>query len=186
MKSDARFRASYYNLRVADGSRTLLFNGVTGALLKLDRKLARALAPWLGEDRPRTAGTGYGDWTAREFRVAELPASIRARFPDLLDAGVFVPRECDERDGLRQSYEHNRTAAPFFVTVTTTLDCNMRCYYCYQKDGELERMRSRWPMRSPDGWSARSWSAPTLGSTSIGTAASRCSIRRSSKKSPRG
>ena len=24
--------------------------------------------------------------------------------------------------------------------MTTTLDCNMRCYYCYQKDGQLESM----------------------------------------------
>src|SRR5215213_2903101 len=140
MKADARFRASYYNLRVPDGARTLLFNGVTGALLKLDRKLTRALTPWLGKDRPRTAGVGYGDWKAPEFRVAELPASIRERFPAFLDAGIFVPRDADERGGLRESYEHNRTAAPFFVTVTTTLDCNMRCYYCYQKDGELEKM----------------------------------------------
>jgi uncharacterized protein len=140
MKSDARFRASYYNLRVSDPPRTLLFNGVTGALLKLDRKLARALAPWLGADRARTAGTGYAAWQAPEFRVAELPASVRDRFPALLDAGVFVPRDADEREGLRHAYEENRSIAPFFVTVTTTLDCNMRCYYCYQKEGELEKM----------------------------------------------
>ena len=138
MKSDARFRASYYNLRVSNSPRTLLFNGVTGALLKLDRKLARALTPWLGEERPRTAGTGYAAWEAREFRVAELPASIRDRFPALLDAGVFVPCDADEREGLRRAYVENRAVAPFFVTITTTLDCNMRCYYCYQKEGELE------------------------------------------------
>ena len=140
MKSDARFRASYYNLRVSDPPRTLLFNGVTGALLKLDRKLARALAPWLGEERPRTAGTGYAAWQSPEFRVAELPASVRDRFPALLDAGVFVPRDADEREGLRHAYVENRSIAPFFVTITTTLDCNMRCYYCYQKEGELEKM----------------------------------------------
>lgn len=140
MKSDARFRASYYNLRVPDGPRTLLFNGVTGALLKLDRKLTRDLAPWLGADRPRKAGTGYADWRSRGFRVAELPASIRDRFPDFLDAGIFVRDDCDEREDLRQSYRRNRSAAPFFVTITTTLDCNMRCYYCYQKEGELDKM----------------------------------------------
>lgn len=140
MKTDARFRASYYNLRVADGARTFLFNGVTGGLMKLDRKLMRALAPWLGEDRGRKAGTGYSEWQAPAFRVSELPVSVRERFPAFLDAGVFVADDSDERGGLRQSYERNRSAAPFFVTITTTLDCNMRCYYCYQKEGELDKM----------------------------------------------
>ena len=140
MKSDARFRASYYNLRVTDGPRTLLFNGVTGALLKLDRKLARALAPFLGEERPRIAGSGYSDWAPRKFSVATLPAAIRGRFTDFLDAGVFVPEDADERERLREAYVHSRSIAPFFVTITTTLDCNMRCYYCYQKEGELDHM----------------------------------------------
>ena len=140
MKSDARFRASYYNLRVTDGPRTLLFNGVTGALLKLDRSLLRALAPFLGEDRPRTAGTGYSSWAAPSFAAASLPKAVRDRFAAFLDAGVFVPEDADERERLREAYVHSRSIAPFFVTITTTLDCNMRCYYCYQKDGELEKM----------------------------------------------
>ena len=50
---------------------------------------------------------------------------------------MFVPEDLDERADLRSAYTRHRSDAPFFVTITTTLDCNMRCYYCYQKEGEL-------------------------------------------------
>ena len=37
--------ASFFNLRVGAGATTLLFNGVTGALLRLNKSMARDLAP---------------------------------------------------------------------------------------------------------------------------------------------
>ena len=40
-----RYRASFFNLRVGAGATTLLFNGVTGALLRLNKSMARDLAP---------------------------------------------------------------------------------------------------------------------------------------------
>lgn len=57
-----RYRASYYNMRVPNGAVTLLFNGVSGALLALDRKLAQGWAPFLGNQRDHAAGTGYNSW----------------------------------------------------------------------------------------------------------------------------
>jgi len=135
-----RFRASFYNLRVPNGVGVLLFNGVTGALLSLPASMAGAIAPFLGPDRQRTAGVGFRSWQAPTFHVADLPSSVRGRMEDFMEAGIFVPADTDEREALRRSYERNRTKAPFFVTMTTTLDCNMRCYYCYQKDGVLEHM----------------------------------------------
>jgi len=135
-----RFKASYYNLRVASGATTLLFNGITGGLLRLTKGMERDLAPLLGSERARKAGTGYADWDPPRFTRQDLPAAIARRFDEFIDSGIFVPDVCDEREDLRRSYIANRSNAPFFVTITTTLDCNMRCYYCYQKEGELESM----------------------------------------------
>jgi uncharacterized protein len=138
--SAARYRASYYNLRVRYDTKTLLFNGVTGALLRLDARLNRAIEPWLGPERPRSAGLGYAAWTPPVFSIRDLPKSVAGKFDDFLEAGVFVPEARDERAMLRDAYVKDRAGAPFFVTITTTLDCNMRCYYCYQKEGELQSM----------------------------------------------
>jgi hypothetical protein len=140
MTKPQRFKASYYNLRVVSGTTTLLFNGATGGLLRLDKAMARDLEPLLGPRRPRTAGTGYGAWNPPRFGRGDLPAGIKRRFKDFLDSGIFVAAECDERDDLRRAYAADRSNTPFLVTITTTLDCNMRCYYCYQKEGELESM----------------------------------------------
>ncbi|RVL70415.1 SPASM domain-containing protein [Sinorhizobium meliloti] len=134
------FRASYYNLLVQNGSTTLLFNGVTSSLLALDRATATAVMPLLANERSRTAGVGYNDWRPPTICAADLPGSFADRLPELIEAGVFVPASIDERDALRSSYARSRARAPLFVTITTTLDCNMRCYYCYQKDGNLEQM----------------------------------------------
>jgi uncharacterized protein len=135
-----QYRPSYYNLAVKTGDTTLLFNGVTSALLALNADTAAAFAPFLGQPRQRTAGIGYSDWRPMSFAPEDLPPPLAGQFPALVDAGIFVPCAADERLELQASYVRNRTRAPLFVTITTTLDCNMRCYYCYQKDGNLEHM----------------------------------------------
>lgn len=135
-----QYRPSYYNLAVKTGDTTLIFNGVTSALLALNADTAAAFAPFLGQPRQRTAGIGYSDWRPISFTSDDLPPPLAGQFPALVDAGIFVPCTADERLELQASYVRNRTRAPLFVTVTTTLDCNMRCYYCYQKDGNLEHM----------------------------------------------
>lgn len=134
------YQASFYNLRVENGDGMLLFNGVTGALLSLPDFLRPAIEPFLGVERDRTAGVGFGSWRPPAFSPGELPEALRSRLPSLVEAGVFIREGQDEREGLRRDYDEHRTQAPLFVTMTTTLDCNMRCYYCYQKDGLLEHM----------------------------------------------
>jgi uncharacterized protein len=122
------------------GARLLLFNGVTSALLSLPPDLATAIEPFLGPARTRSAGEGYRSWQPPTFQAEDVPEILRVRLSSLVDAGVFVPADCDERELLASSYRMHRARAPFFVTMTTTLDCNMRCYYCYQKEGNLEYM----------------------------------------------
>ncbi len=130
---DARtYKPSYYNLAVPHGTDTLLFNGVTSGLLRLPNELAGALRPFLGPERPRAAGYGRSEWRPPQFQTAELPDSIRELFPELLRGHFFIDGAADEAQDLRARYEHFRERDPFLVTITTTLDCNLACYYCYE------------------------------------------------------
>lgn len=134
------YQSSYYNMVVDHGETTLLFNGVSSSLLALNASLAESLAPFIGDKRDRKAGTGYSSWRPKSFSKEDLPEAVSSIFPSLLESGVFIEAGNHEREMLRRSYKNNRARAPLFVTITTTLDCNMRCYYCYQKDGKLESM----------------------------------------------
>lgn len=135
-----QFQASYYNMRVPHDGAMLLYNGATGALLKLQPTLFEEIAPYLGPDRPRKAGIGYSEWSPPPFEKAAVSPRVAKLWEQFIDAGVFIPAERDEREKLKHEYTHGRTASPLLVTMTTTLNCNMRCYYCYQKDGELDHM----------------------------------------------
>ena len=118
---------------------TLLFNGVTGALLRLNKGMARDLAPWLGTERSRKAGVG-SPTGAPAFSRGDLPPPWCGNSTISSTAACSSRRTSTSVQTLRSAYARHRSDAPFFVTITTTLDCNMRCYYCYQKDGQLDYM----------------------------------------------
>jgi uncharacterized protein len=138
-----RFKASYYTRAVADGPWTLLFNGVTSGLMRLPRDLSDEVAPWLGPPRPKTAGSGLADWDPPRFELDQLPLAFREVFPEFLRGRFFVPAEEDELDFLRRRTEFTRRNDPFLVTITTTLDCNFDCYYCYEDKSPLYLSRER-------------------------------------------
>jgi len=134
------YHASFYTLRVSHRDATLLFNGMTGALLRLDQDLTKALRPFLGPERARTAGVGYKDWTPPTFLKENLPDAVAPYWSILQDGGVFVESGIDERDIIIEDYRDARSRSPFFITITATLNCNMRCYYCYQNDDALKSL----------------------------------------------
>lgn len=128
-----RYKPSFYNLAVQNGSETLLFNGVTSGLLRLPPELADALRPFLGPPRSRQAGVGRSQWAGPSFTRKELPAAVHDLLPDLLAGGFLIPETEDEFASLRERYREARRTDPFLVTITTTLDCNLGCYYCYEE-----------------------------------------------------
>jgi uncharacterized protein len=128
----AQFKASYYTRAVADGPWTLLFNGVTSGLMRLPQDLSAEVMPWLGPARSTAAGRGLAEWDPPRFEVDQLPPSLREIFTELLRGRFFVPAEEDELDYLRRRSEFTRHNDPFLVTITTTLDCNFDCYYCFE------------------------------------------------------
>ncbi|MGL4423119.1 MAG: radical SAM protein [Gemmataceae bacterium] len=52
---------------------------------------------------------------------------------ELLAAGFLVPCGVDELTEIRRRYWAARAETPMVVTITTTQDCNLGCYYCYEE-----------------------------------------------------
>jgi uncharacterized protein len=127
-----RYKPSYYNLVVSHGPWYLLFNGVTSGLMRLSGELYAALQPLLGPQRSRVAGQGLVEWNGGSFVIADLPPMVADHFEDMLKGRFFVPVDEDELSFLQTRYEYCRKNSPFFITITTTMDCNLGCYYCYE------------------------------------------------------
>lgn len=139
----AHYKASYYTRAVADGPWTLLYNGVTSGLMRLPPDLSGEVAPFLGAARANTAGRGLAEWDPPRFEFDELPLSLREVFPEFLRGRFFVPADEDELEFLRRRNEFTRKNDPFLVTITTTLDCNFDCYYCYEDKSPVYLSRER-------------------------------------------
>ncbi|MEM8931825.1 MAG: radical SAM protein [Acidobacteriota bacterium] len=126
------YKPSYYTLAVPHGAWTLLFNGVSSGLLRLPPDIYEEIRPFLGPERSRDAGYGRSEWQPRPFAIDELPARLQKIFPELLRGRFFVSADDDEMDHLRTRTEYFKEHSPFLLTLTTTLDCNFDCYYCYE------------------------------------------------------
>jgi uncharacterized protein len=108
--------ASRYNFRVPIGDGDLLYNANSGAVLKLSGPDAEAVSRTLCGPV-----TGYGP--------DSLPDDLRE---SLQSGGFLVPSGTDEVQGIRERYLEARGVTPFVVTLTTTMNCNLGCYYCYE------------------------------------------------------
>lgn len=126
------FKASYYNRVVDYRNAALLFNGASGALLQLTAPMAARLGPFLGPERPKTAGEGLAAWQPPRFRADELPEEIRPVFQDFVAGGFFVPADQDEQQALRARLEGGRHGTSLYARITTTMSCNYACYYCFE------------------------------------------------------
>ncbi|MBC7883231.1 MAG: radical SAM protein, partial [Anaerolineae bacterium] len=109
---------SAYNLNIpcTDGA-VLLYNSNTGAVLHLAARDAMALAELLCV--PGTVMLGE-----------TLPTET---FAQLGAGGFLIAAERDELAEIRERYWQGRAGTPMVLTLTTTLDCNLGCYYCYEE-----------------------------------------------------
>lgn len=104
-------KESRYNvwLDVADAS--YVFNGMTGALLRVSR-----------DDRVALAGFLAGKATCRPTTLLEL---TRGR--------MLVPDDLDEFAMLRRRYQASQhDASHLSLTLVTSLGCNFDCPYCFE------------------------------------------------------
>jgi uncharacterized protein len=66
-------------------------------------------------------------------RLVPDGALPRALTRDLTAAGMLLPPGTDELAAVRPPYRRARRDTPITLTVTTTMDCNLGCYYCYEE-----------------------------------------------------
>ncbi|MCM5680503.1 radical SAM protein [Schlegelella sp. S2-27] len=118
----AMLLASRYNFSFAQGGRVVLFNARTGTSWVLEGEAAAALGAELS--------SAVQAWSSEGWDPAVLQR--------LLDGGFLVDPDFDEVAQVRHRYWAARHEAPMVVTVTTTLDCNLACYYCYEERSEQQ------------------------------------------------
>lgn len=124
--ADKRFSTSRYNFCLPIEGGYLLYNARTGAAIRY--------------------GIAAGDVLQT---LCAYPSLLQADdFGDstrghLLRGGFLVPEGFDELAAIRAAYCHAREEAPVIVTLTTTNDCNLGCYYCFQKRDTLQLQEER-------------------------------------------
>jgi uncharacterized protein len=109
---------SRYNFTVTGASgETAAFNTLTGALIRLQGcdvgPLSRALLD-----------------VSLRFSGDEFPNSLSHQ---LQRGGFLVDSMADELGIVRERYWRARGDTPAVLTLTTTMDCNLACYYCYEQ-----------------------------------------------------
>lgn len=107
---------SRYTFRVPLTEGYALFNAATGGVLKLDGADAAALSELLS-----------GPPTPIESDLFDEAVRTRLR-----RSGFLVETDRDEVDAIRERYWLARQKAPVSLVVTTTMDCNLGCFYCYE------------------------------------------------------
>jgi len=99
---------------ISDGG--ILYNARTGASIRLKGADVGALADLL-------CGP------PRKVALRVLPDSLVI---DLRRGGFLIDEGLDELAAIRQQYWVARGRTPMVLTLTTTQDCNLGCYYCYE------------------------------------------------------
>lgn len=117
----AVFVSSRYNFLVPFKGGVLLYNCNTGAVLRLAGGDAEELASALCRG-------------VFEIHPDDFPDDLAQQ---LAHGGFLVPSGTDELAAIRERFWKARGSTPLVVTLTTTMNCNLGCYYCYEsRSGE--------------------------------------------------
>lgn len=113
----ALVQPSMFNFTVRDGDGCVaLFNTASGALTRLEGGQAAALGELMESPQSRVAD--------------HLPDETRKEF---IRGGFLVRSDADEVGAIRERFWTARGGTPAVLTITTTMDCNLGCYYCYEE-----------------------------------------------------
>ncbi len=107
---------SRYNFFVPLEGSTVLYNTLSGTLLTLGGDDSKELASLLCRRR-----LAYPD--------DSLPDSI---FSQLVRGGFLLLDSVEEQEIIRERFAAAKDDTPVVLTITTTMDCNLGCYYCYE------------------------------------------------------
>jgi uncharacterized protein len=110
------FVSSRYNFAVPVSDGSLLYNANSGAVLMLR-----------GGDASRFAQT-LSSGVVDSFDES-LPEGL---WSDLIDGKFMVESGSDELAEIRSRFARARGETPLVLTLTTTMECNLGCFYCYE------------------------------------------------------
>jgi uncharacterized protein len=112
-------RPSRYNFSFSNEKNVTLFNTLSGATYTIQGSNAYDLAMSLTAESPA------------EFDYFELPSNVLTR---LCEGGFLTAlNHAEELGVVRSRFQNARVDAPMVITITTTMNCNLACYYCYEK-----------------------------------------------------
>jgi uncharacterized protein len=114
--SSPGLRSSRYNFWVPIPTGGILYNARSGVSIRL-----------AGEDAGSLAMLLCGP--PCDIATAAIPRTLVA---GLRRGGFLVERAFDELAAIREQYWLARGRTPMVLTLTTTQDCNLGCYYCYE------------------------------------------------------
>jgi uncharacterized protein len=119
----SEFFTSPYNFRIPLRDAVLIYSAYSGAVISL-----------AGEDAISIAEAVTGD--VRPARLYDFPETL----VDQLQNGGFVTADpADQMKVIRERFRAARSDYPVVLTLTTTMDCNLGCYYCYE-ERSLDRL----------------------------------------------
>lgn len=117
LSAATQLRTSRYNFHVPVEDGAILYNTRTATLLQFRGPDALALTRSL---------------CAIETSIP--PGVLTADVVDTLQKGGFIISPYfDEVAEIRTLFQHARHETPMVLTLTTTMDCNLGCYYCYEQ-----------------------------------------------------
>jgi uncharacterized protein len=107
------FKESQYNITVERGNDLYIFNGISGALLRVPVQSWQSI---------------------RKFLVDNLPSDCVPELLTKLAMGrMVIPEDVNETELLAEVYEASRnTRSNFALTIVTSLGCNLDCPYCFE------------------------------------------------------
>src|SRR5262245_20568268 len=106
-------KESAYNVWVEHDSSAFVFNGISGALLRLPQEDYLALRRFLADGM-----------------ASPCSPNVLAH---LIDGLMLVPSDADEIAVLARRYETTRNdRSHFALTIVTSLGCNFDCPYCFE------------------------------------------------------
>ena len=124
--TDVQYVCSRFNFRVTldDSDGAFLFNCLRASLIKLPRDIDLLLGS-ITDEKPL-----HVDDHSREDGFLHA----------LLEGGFVVPKGFDELKVIEDRFCNPSPGKILALTIAPTLDCNLACYYCYQKR-DRARMR---------------------------------------------
>jgi uncharacterized protein len=107
---------SVYNFCFPAGDVGVIYNSKTGATLKIEGSQSSQLEVLLTGEK-------------KYFLEDQFEESLLAT---LIKNGFLVEENRNELLEIRELYWKARGETPLVLTLTTTMDCNLGCYYCYE------------------------------------------------------